>query len=109
MPYITHLKTDLSAVSFQHTLLNKAHMSEASSKIILADEKSEEYKLVKAADRLSAYIKCLEELRSGNNEFSRAKKSIEEDLKSRKMPCVDYFFKHFISSYNLNLDELEGM
>ena len=76
---------------------------------ILADETSAEYKVVKAADRLSAYIKCLEELRSGNSEFTKAKKSIEEDLKSRKMPCVDYFFKHFISSYNLNLDELEGM
>ena len=35
---------------------------------VLADEDSEEYRLVKAADRLSAYIKCLEELRSGNSE-----------------------------------------
>ena len=50
---------------------------------VLADEDSEEYRLVKAADRLSAYIKCLEELRSGNSEFSKAKKSIEADLRSR--------------------------
>ncbi|MBE5752495.1 MAG: 5'-deoxynucleotidase [Clostridiales bacterium] len=74
---------------------------------ILADETSEEYKLVKAADRLSAYIKCLEELRSGNSEFSRAKKTIEEDLKGRNMPEVEYFFNHFISSFSLTLDELE--
>ena len=74
---------------------------------IMADEESEEYKLVKAADRLSAYIKCLEELRSGNAEFSRAKKSIEEDLKSRNMPEVDYFFEKFIPSFALTLDELE--
>lgn len=76
---------------------------------ILADEESEEYKLVKAADRLSAYIKCLEELRSGNKEFEKAKKSIENDLHSRKIPEVEYFFKHFITSFSLTLDELEGL
>ncbi|PWM01285.1 MAG: 5'-deoxynucleotidase, partial [Clostridiales bacterium] len=61
-----------------------------------------------AADRLSAYIKCLEELRSGNSEFSKAKKSIEADLRSRHMPEVEYFFENFIPSFSLTLDELEG-
>ena len=75
---------------------------------VLADEDSEEYKLVKAADRLAAYIKCLEELRSGNGEFSKAKKSIEKDLRSRKIPEVEYFFEHFIPSFSLTLDDLEG-
>ena len=75
---------------------------------IQADENSLEYTLVKAADRLSAYIKCLEELRSGNSEFSKAKKSIEEDLHARNMPEIEYFFKHFIPSFTLTLDELEG-
>ena len=76
---------------------------------VLADEESVEYKLVKCADRLSAYIKCLEELRSGNTEFSKAKKSIEKDLHSRNMPEVEYFFEHFIPSFALTLDDLEGM
>ena len=75
---------------------------------VLADEDSEEYKFVKAADRLAAYIKCLEELRSGNGEFSKAKKSIEKDLRSRKIPEVEYFFEHFIPSFSLTLDDLEG-
>ena len=83
-------------------------MRESIAPYVLADEESVEYKLVKAADRLSAYIKCLEELRSGNGEFSKAKKSIEEDLRGRKMPEVDYFFEHFIPSFGLTLDELEG-
>ena len=74
---------------------------------VLADESSEEYKIVKAADILSAYIKCLEELRSGNGEFLRAKKTIEDDLLSRDMPEVRYFFDNFIESFNLSLDELE--
>jgi 5'-deoxynucleotidase len=67
-----------------------------------------EYKLVKAADRLAAYIKCLEEERCGNSEFDKAKKSIECDLLSRNMPEVDYFFKNFIQGFYLTLDELEG-
>ena len=76
---------------------------------VLADENSVEYKLVKAADRLAAYVKCLEELRSGNSEFSKAKKSIEEDLHSRNMPEIEYFFEHFVPSFSLTLDELESM
>jgi len=70
---------------------------------------SYEYALMKAADRLAAYVKCLEELRAGNKEFVKAEKSIKKDLLSRKMPEVDYFFKNFIESFNLSLDELEDM
>jgi 5'-deoxynucleotidase len=62
---------------------------------------------VKAADRLAAYVKCLEELRCGNTEFLRAKNSIEADLKGRGMPEVNYFFEHFIEGYKRSLDELE--
>ena len=75
---------------------------------VLADEESVEYRLVKAADKLAAYIKCLEELRAGNGEFVKAKKSIEKDLKERNMPEINYFLKHFIGSFELTLDELEG-
>ena len=77
-------------------------------KSVKPDETSLEYSLMKAADRLAAYVKCLEELRSGNNEFVKAEKSIKEDLLSRKMPEVNYFFEHFIPSFSLTLDELEG-
>ena len=84
-------------------------MQPALAPYVLADEDSVEYKLVKAADRLAAYIKCLEELRSGNAEFSKAKKSIEADLHSRNMPEVEYFFDKFIASYELTLDDLEGL
>lgn len=73
---------------------------------ILADESTEEYTLVKAADRLAAYLKCLEELRSGNGEFSRAKKSIEEDLHARNIPEVEYFFEQFVPAFSMSLDEL---
>ena len=83
-------------------------MQKGIAPFVLADESSQEYRLVKAADRLAAYNKCAEELRSGNTEFIKAKKSIEEDLHSRNMPEVEYFFEHFAPSFELSLDELEG-
>ena len=77
--------------------------------LLTAPGRPEEYELVKAADRLAAYIKCMEELRSGNTEFSKAKKSIEEDLLSRNIPEVNYFFERFIPSFELALDELKDL
>lgn len=74
-----------------------------------ADKATEEYRFVKAADKLSAYIKCLEELRSGNNEFVQAEKSVGGALREMNMRSVDYFFEHFIPAFSLTLDELEGL
>ena len=83
-------------------------LEEGLEPFVLSDTDSEEYKILKAADRLAAYIKCLEEHRSGNTEFEKAKKSIEEDLHSRNMPAVEYFMQNFIPPFLLTLDELEG-
>ena len=62
--------------------------------------------LVKAADKLSAYIKCVEERKAGNNEFLSAEKQTRAILEDMRMPEVDYFLEHFIPSFELNLDEL---
>ena len=83
-------------------------LGEELSPFVLADEDSEEYKIMKAADRLAAYVKCLSELRSSNGEFVKAKKSIEEDLRRRNMPEVNYFLEKFADSFSLTLDELES-
>ena len=83
-------------------------MREEIEQYVLPDVNSAEYKIVKAADRLAAYIKCLEEHRCGNTEFEKAKKSIEADLHARNTPAVEYFMEHFIQSFYLTLDELEG-
>ena len=75
-------------------------------KYILADSESKEWQIVKKADRLSAYIKCIEEIKSGNSEFKKAKKSIEKELESCQMPEVKYFMEHIAPAYLLTLDEL---
>lgn len=74
---------------------------------ILADQDPELHALVKAADVLAAYIKCLEEESAGNHEFSRAKKAIESKLQALcRQPEVRYFAEHFIPSFSLTLDEI---
>ena len=62
--------------------------------------------LVKAADKLSAYIKCIEERKAGNNEFLSAEMQTRKILEESHMPEVDYFLEHFIPAFELNLDEL---
>lgn len=74
---------------------------------VLPNEDSEEYRLVKSADRLSAYLKCVEEVRLGNAEFKKAKQSILSELKGLKRPEVDYYLKTFAPAFELTLDELE--
>lgn len=63
--------------------------------------------LVKAADKLSAYIKCVEELKAGNLEFKRAADQTLESLRVSPLPEVAYFMEHFLGSFELTLDELE--
>lgn len=74
---------------------------------ILPDSNSFEHKLVKYADRISAYIKCIEEVKAGNSEFKKAKDSIGKELKDVELPAVKYYLKQFIPSFELTLDELD--
>ncbi len=64
-------------------------------------------KLLKAADVLSAYIKCIQEVDSNNHEFQVAKLRVEGILDKYDMPEVLFFMEKFLPSYRLTLDELE--
>ena len=74
---------------------------------ILTIQDPEVAALVKAADKLSAYIKCLEELKAGNNEFREAAAQTRQVLEGYGLPEVDYFLKTFLESFSLSLDELK--
>jgi 5'-deoxynucleotidase len=63
------------------------------------------WKLVKAADKISALIKCIEESRMGNKEFEIALKSQEQKINNIGLPEVKYFCEHFLNAYYLTLDE----
>lgn len=67
----------------------------------------EEYRYVKAADKLSALIKCIEEEKTGNQEFRSAKQATYESLQQMNMPEVTVFCEAFLPEYYKTLDELE--
>lgn len=67
------------------------------------------WKLVKAADKLSALIKCIEEKRAGNQEFSTAIQTINASLNAMKMEEVEIFRRDFLSAYEKTLDELQKL
>ena len=66
----------------------------------------EEQKLVKAADILAAYLKCIEEIRFGNHEFEPAYKRLEVVVKEHDLDSVQYFTKHYIPSFHMSFDEM---
>ena len=63
--------------------------------------------IVKAADKLSAHIKCLEELKAGNGEFRAAAEQTRQALERMDLPEVKYFCDNFLGSFSLTLDEME--
>lgn len=70
------------------------------------DTSTREYRIVKAADKLSAYIKCVEELKAGNAEFARAKDAIQAQLEAVDLPELHEFIAEFGYGFALSLDEL---
>ena len=74
---------------------------------MLGEADREVRQVVKAADKLSAYIKCVEELKAGNNEFRRAADQTRRALESYGLPEVAYFLETFLDSFSLTLDELQ--
>ena len=74
---------------------------------VLYEQDGEIHRLVKAADKLSAYIKCVEELKAGNNEFKRAAEQTYRALADMRLPELDYFLAYCLDSFSMTLDELE--
>ncbi len=68
-------------------------------------EEETEWKYVKAADKLSAYIKCIEEKNMGNTDFLQAEKSIRNTLDGMGLPEVRYFLDNFMEAYDKTIDE----
>ncbi|MCG9582030.1 5'-deoxynucleotidase [Vibrio tubiashii] len=67
---------------------------------------TEDAAIVKQADTICAYLKCLEELSAGNHEYALAKKRLDITLQERRTPEMDYFLNTFAPSFELSLDEI---
>ena len=77
------------------------------SAFIPKDEDAELWKYVKAADKISALIKCMQERQAGNSDFVTAEKSTRESIKALGLPEADMFMDEFLPPYKLTLDELK--
>ena len=82
-----------------------AELRESYAKYVLEEEKDLE-PIVKAADKLSAHIKCLEEQKAGNTEFDSAAKQTWDAMKAMNRPELDWFLDFCLGAFKLNLDQL---
>lgn len=95
-----------------HTLLRKLpdYMRSYYEELLVMQSGDEElWKLVKAADKLSALIKCIEEEKAGNKEFSTAAGTIMKTLRQMGREEVEIFMRDFLPCYSKTLDELQNM
>ena len=80
-------------------------MKDVYTPLLLDAETSEEARLVKAADKISALLKCVEELGQGNREFASARRTLERAVRDMHLPAADCFLEEFLPAFELTLDE----
>ena len=73
--------------------------------LFFPEKAEEEVRIVKAADKLSALIKCVEELGQGNREFASARRTLEQAVRDMHLPAADCFLAEFLPAFELTLDE----
>ena len=77
--------------------------------LLTAERNPAEYELVRAEDKLSALIKCVEERKAGSREFLSAEAATRKKLAELHLPEADYFMEHFLPGFEKNLDELGAL
>ena len=95
---------DLACRQLLNTL--PTELRPAYEELLVGETQEQLHDLVKAADKLSAYVKCIEERKAGNKEFLSAEVQTRRILEESGLPEVTYFLEHFIPAFEKNLDEL---
>ena len=106
-PAIQHAYKEVEAVAEKKLLHMLPEELQSVYAPILTPADAEVERMVKAADKLSAYIKCVEELKAGNLEFREAAAQTRAALEGYGLPEVAYFLDTFMDSFSLSLDELK--
>ena len=88
------------------SMVPEALRGEYEKLILHREEDTEAYAIVKAADKICAYLKCVEELSAGNTEFAAAKRATGKAIREMDRPEVKYFMETFAPSFELSLDEM---
>ena len=106
-PAIKQAYKQVEAISCEKLLALLPEGLRSSYRPLLLESDGQVTRIVKAADKLSAHIKCLEELKAGNAEFDSAARQTRQALEQMHLPCLDYFMEHCLDAFRLTLDELE--
>ena len=106
-PEIKSAYKQIEAVSCEKLLALLPPELQAGYRPLLLESDPVTAKIVKAADKLSAYINCVEELKAGNSEFEAAARQPRQALCDMPLPCLDYFKANLLDSFQLTLDEME--
>ena len=78
----------------------------ASYEHLIHEDDPETLPIVKAADKLSAYIKCIEEQKAGNTEFDSAADTVMDAMRQSQLPELQWFIDNCLEPFRLNLDQL---
>ena len=105
-PAITKAYKDVEKVAEETMITMLPEEFQGEFRALIQPKDEYEKKIVKAADTLAAYAKCIEELKTGNVEFAKAKETVLHKLHEMNMPCVEDFLKEFMPSFEVTLDEL---
>ena len=95
-------------VKYANPAIQTAYKAVEAFATLLEESDPEVLVLVKAADKLSAHLKCLEELKAGNREFQSAAQQTRAALDAFHLPELDYFLAEFLPAFPLTLDELQA-
>ena len=108
-PEISKAYKDVEAISKKKLIdMLPDELKETFSDILIQEKDDDRcWHIVKAADRISAYIKCLEEEKAGNRDFKKAGEAIYKSILQLELPEVKYFMEKFLPSFLLTLDELD--
>jgi 5'-deoxynucleotidase len=98
---------ELTAARKLYEMLPEALQPDYAPVFLSNDADALHHELIGAADKLCAYLKCLEEIAAGNQEFSKAEKTLRATVEKLSLPEVRYFLETFVPSFRLTLDELE--
>lgn len=105
-PEIKNAYKQVERVSGEKLLSMLPDALQDSYRTLVLEEEDEVRSIVKAADKLSAYIKCVEELKAGNQEFESAARQTHAALTAMALPELEYFMAEFLPAFSLNLDQL---
>ena len=105
-PYIKVAYKEVERIAGERLLSKLPEQLRASYEHLVLEDDPEVLPIVKAADKLSAYIKCVEERKAGNTEFDSAGEQTLESMKKLHMPELDWFMENCMEPFSMNLDQL---